>query len=227
EMSNLARIHGADSELVSAAQSLRLTLVVLILPTLFLLFGVAGDESYAPAAIPLRVEWLAAMLFVAALLGWGAARLRITNAYVISGLMIGAIVAAGDLPLSGMWEPLTWLGQVLLGVARGARFRRDQLPLLRRVAPLFALVTLTALSLSSTLAAALSGPVGLSVPTLILALAPGGTAEMSITAKVLGLGAPMVTAFHMVRIASVVTLTSPVYRWTAGLRRRARVRATP
>jgi uncharacterized protein len=46
----------------------------------------------------------------------------------------------------------------------------------------------------------------------VLATAPGGIAEMSITAKVLRLGVPIVTAFHVTRMILLVTLTAPLYR---------------
>ena len=53
--------------------------------------------------------------------------------------------------------------------------------------------------------------------TLILATAPGGIAEMSITAKVLELGVPVVTAFHVTRVVVLLTCTAPVFtqlrRW--------------
>ena len=47
----------------------------------------------------------------------------------------------------------------------------------------------------------------------MLGVAPGGIAEMSITAKVLQLGVPLVTAFHVMRLAAVLLLTEPMYRW--------------
>jgi uncharacterized membrane protein AbrB (regulator of aidB expression) len=46
----------------------------------------------------------------------------------------------------------------------------------------------------------------------LLAAAPGGIAEMSITAKVLRIGVAYVTAAHVVRYVIVVLLTRPVYR---------------
>lgn len=48
-----------------------------------------------------------------------------------------------------------------------------------------------------------------------LGTSPGGIAEMCITAKVLQLGVPVVTAFHVVRYAAVLTLTSPFFAWEA------------
>jgi len=48
--------------------------------------------------------------------------------------------------------------------------------------------------------------------TTVLAMAPGGIAEMSITAKVLQLGVPVVTAFHVTRLVLLVTTTGLLYR---------------
>jgi uncharacterized membrane protein AbrB (regulator of aidB expression) len=36
---------------------------------------------------------------------------------------------------------------------------------------------------------------------------------MAITAKVLQLGVPVVTAFHVTRLAAVLLLAEPMYRW--------------
>ena len=47
---------------------------------------------------------------------------------------------------------------------------------------------------------------------LLLGTSPGGIAEMAITAKVLQLGVPVVTAFHVTRLAAVL-LAEPLYRW--------------
>ena len=55
-----------------------------------------------------------------------------------------------------------------------------------------------------------------------LATAPGGIAEMSITAKVLELGVPLVTAFHVSRVVLLLTCTAPLFTWLRRRRRRAR-----
>jgi uncharacterized membrane protein AbrB (regulator of aidB expression) len=52
----------------------------------------------------------------------------------------------------------------------------------------------------------------LPVPTLILAMAPGGIAEMCITAKVLQLGVPLVTAAQVARVLVLLTTTGPGFR---------------
>ena len=46
----------------------------------------------------------------------------------------------------------------------------------------------------------------------VLAVAPGGIAEMCITAKVMHLGVPLVTAFHVARVVLLVSFSGAVYR---------------
>jgi uncharacterized membrane protein AbrB (regulator of aidB expression) len=38
-------------------------------------------------------------------------------------------------------------------------------------------------------------------------------AEMTITAKVLQLGVPIVTAFQVSRLVAILVLVGPIYRW--------------
>jgi len=71
--------------------------------------------------------------------------------------------------------------------------------------------TLTALGLAFGLGALLACWSVAPVPTLILGTTPGGIAEMAITAKVLQLGVPVVTAFHVTRMVFVVIVTGPIY----------------
>ena len=47
----------------------------------------------------------------------------------------------------------------------------------------------------------------------MLGVAPGGISEMAITAKVLQLGVPLVTAFQVFRMVGVVLVTGPLYAY--------------
>ena len=79
-----------------------------------------------------------------------------------------------------------------------------------------------AMVLSALFGWALAAITGLHPGTLVLATAPGGIAEMSITAKVLELGVPVVTAFHVARVVLLLTCTAPLFRWLRYGRHRAR-----
>lgn len=75
--------------------------------------------------------------------------------------------------------------------------------------------TVAALALAFGLGALLSLWSAAPIPTLILGTTPGGIAEMAITAKVLQLGVPVVTAFHVTRMVFVVIVTGPIYAFMA------------
>ena len=53
-------------------------------------------------------------------------------------------------------------------------------------------------------------------------MAPGGIAEMCITAKVLQLGVPLVTAAHVLRVVVLIVTTGPAFRAARAVRARLR-----
>jgi hypothetical protein len=106
--------------------------------------------------------------------------------------------------------------QLVIGVSLGVRFNRSFVLAAPRWLALVALGTLGLMLMCAGFAWALSWATGLHPATMMLATAPGGIAEMSITAKVLQLGAPMVTALQVARLMAVLVLLEPMYRrWVA------------
>ena len=70
---------------------------------------------------------------------------------------------------------------------------------------------LAAIGLATLFGVALAWLAGQNAATMVLGMAPGGVAEMAITAKVLQLGVPLVTAFHVTRLLAVLLLTGPLF----------------
>ena len=133
--------------------------------------------------------------------------------------MMGALFTSIALTVSGhtfssVPTPLTNAAQVILGCALGSRFDSSFL----RTAPRFVAALIPSVVLMLTLAALVGATLAWS--SGLLACAPGGIAEMSITAKVLRIGVAFVTAAHVVRYLIVVLLTVPVYKLIAHLRDR-------
>ena len=82
---------------------------------------------------------------------------------------------------------------------------------------------------SALFGAALAWASGVHPVTLMLAAAPGGIAEMAITAKVLQLGVAVVTAFQVCPLVAVLLLAEPIYRrWVMpGNKREKRLQCLP
>jgi membrane AbrB-like protein len=146
-----------------------------------------------------------------------------------NGFMFGPLAAvialtSADVHLSSLPTGLSNAAQVLLGCALGARFQRRSL----ESSPRFILGVLVSVAAALTIAGAFAGALawasGLPLATLILATAPGGIAEMCITAKVLQLGVPLVTAAHVTRVVVLITTTGPTFRAVRAMRARFRRR---
>ena len=140
-------------------------------------------------------------------------RLGTPNPWVLGSLLSTLILTASGLELSALPREASNAGQLAIGVALGTRFT----PEFARTAPRWlasvALGTLAMMVASAVFAWLLALVTGLHPATVLLGTSPGGIAEMCITAKVLQLGVPVVTAFHVVRYVAVLTLTEPIYRW--------------
>jgi membrane AbrB-like protein len=220
EMATLGERFGARIDRVAAAQSLRIIVVVIVVPFAYTLLDAHGADSFVPVTQAFDGIGLAE-LAVATLAGVAIASwLRIPNPFMLGTLAVAILLTANGVQLSAVPSPVSNAGQCLLGCAMGARFRRDFF----QGAPRFVGSVLT-IALAGIVAAALFGVLlgwlsGLSPYTLGLGLAPGGFAEMCITAKALQLGVPLVTAFHLTRLVALLLLTAPLFTVVQHWRRR-------
>ncbi len=115
--------------------------------------------------------------------------------------------------LSAIPQPLVNAAQLVIGVSLGVRFRAEFVHTAPRWLAAVAVGTLGMIVLCAAFAALLAGATGLHAATLVLGTSPGGIAEMAITAKVLQLGVPVVTAFQVCRLVAVLLLVEPLHRW--------------
>ena len=220
EMAVLAERSGSPRvDRVAAAHSLRLMLVVLILPFGFQFAGVHGVDASVPAMQAVHADGLV-LLSLLTLVGVVLMhRLGLPNPWVLGALGVTLALSVAGVELSALPREFTNAGQLFIGVALGARFT----PEFARAAPRWlasvAAGSVAMIALSAGVGALLAQAAGLHPATGALATAPGGIAEMCITAKVLQLGVPTVTAFHVLRYVAVLLLTAPLYRWEQ--RRRA------
>ena len=205
---------GARVDRVAAAQSLRILIVVVDRSGRVR----ARSACTAPTrTCPARRRSTApgfALLMAATLAGGLVAqRLDVPNAFVL-GVARGRDSAdrAGDRPVGDAAARC----RTRASACSAARSARASSRISSRGAPRFvAAVTVTRRSRRSRCrprsAGAARGAAGLHPATLVLGMAPGGIAEMCITAKVLQLGVPLVTAFHVTRVVVLLLLTAPLF----------------
>lgn len=217
EMTLLAERAGARTDLVAAAHSLRLVMVVMSLPFLMQWaqahWGLAVDESLRAVARPVHGPGLLALALATLAGGWVMRQLGRTNPWFMGALVVAMTLTLLDLHWSAVPVALSNAAQLFIGVSLGVRFRREFVTAAPRWMLSVALGTLVMMGVCAAFAGLLALGTGLHPATLLLGTSPGGITEMAITAKVLQLGVPVVTAFQLSRLVAVLVLAAPLYRW--------------
>jgi uncharacterized protein len=214
EMTLLAEREGARTDLVAAAHSVRLIVVTVAVPFAVTLAGLHGIDVTLPG--PRLVRWSGlAMLALAA----GAGIFLMQRTGRANPWFMGALLPAMALTMAGLeLSAPRWLtngAQLVIGVSLGVRFRPEFMRTMPRWLASVALGTVAMIVLCAAFGALLALGTGLNWGTMVLGTSPGGIAEMAITAQVLQLGVPVVTAFQVCRLVAVLVLVEPLYRWVA------------
>jgi membrane AbrB-like protein len=223
EMTILGERFGGRMDRIAAAQSLRILVVVAIVPGAITAAGVHGSDAYVQGAKTFDAWGFALLMLLTFAGGVVFQRIRAPNAFVLGALAVAIPLTAMSIDLSMMPPLVSNAGQCMLGCALASRFQPDFLRGAHRFVVAVAVTVLFSIALSGVFAVAMAWLSGQSIASLVLGTAPGGMAEMSITAKVLQLGVPLVTAFHVTRIVVLLLLT-PVIFPRARTWYRARVR---
>ena len=206
----MAEQHGVPTAPVILSQTLRIALVVTIIPVLLY----SGMEGPPPTPAAARMDGSAGALITlaGAVLGPLAFRIiRLANPFFLGPLFMAALISALDLPSVDVPGPLLAAAQIVLGTWLGGAFRRDLMggkvlaTSLTSSGLLLAICGIGAWSLSIVFDAPFA--------TVLLGIAPGGVTEMALTAGLLAQDVALVTAMHLTRIFVIM----PNVSWIARL----------
>jgi len=219
EMTLLAERYGARTDLVAAAHSMRLVMVVIAVPFGMQWaqhqWGLTVDASLLPGTRVAQWPGLLWLGMATAAGGWVMLKMGRTNPWFIGSLLTSMALTLAGWQWSAVPNALSNAAQLVIGVSLGIRFRREFIKTAPRWLASVAWGSLWMMGASVFFGLALAWGTGLHPATLILGTAPGGITEMAITAKVLQLGVPVVTAFQVCRLVAVLLIVGPLFTWVA------------
>jgi uncharacterized protein len=204
ETTTIAPYYGGHLEPIMVAQTTRVALIVVFAPFLVISF-VGGGAQNPLLGIPV-VPWLPilGLVAVSGVIATLLSRTRSPNAWLMAPLFIAAAASHLGWIEGRMPDVLLIAAQVLIGSALGAQFRPEFLTRLFRLLWASCVVVLFAAGSMALFAAAIAWLGGYPVPTMVLAMAPAGIAEMVLTGKVLGLDSTLIAGFQLMRIIIVL-----------------------
>ena len=216
EMTIMSDRYQARTELVAASHSLRLVLVVVCLPFGMQWFqahwGLQVNSSLLPGLRILQWPGIFYLAMATSLGALGMAAIKRNNPWFMGPLIVSMGLTLAGIQWTTIPSEMSNMAQLFIGISLGVRFKREFIHTAPRWLWSVALGTLCMMLASVAFGWALAWGTGLHPATLILGTSPGGIAEMAITAKVLELGAPVVTAFQVCRLIVVLLIVGPLYR---------------
>lgn len=218
EMVFFGRALGGDDRIISLMHGLRVLIVVFTIPIWYRAQGdfTAAAQSANWAGFDLALRDVAILVACGAVGTWGARRLGVPAAVLFGPMLLSAIAHLAGLTAAQPPTPLVNAAQLVLGVIVGCRFAGAS-PLVITRAVAHAIPTTALMMGGAILTAWLLQPLtGFPLAALVLALAPGGLAEMSLVALALGVDPAFVACHHILRLFAVVTAAPFVFRRIGG-----------
>ena len=219
-MAVLAERYGAQVAPVAVAHSLRVSIVVIVIPFALTYGGIPLVAAAYRPDVPLNPFILVPWMAFGFVLGEVSERLRLQNGYLLAPIFFGAALTMGGIQLSSVPHWMTDFAQLMFGLVLGARYERTFFARYKLFIPFALLNSFVILITSAAVAMALAWGFELPIATMIIATAPGGLAELTITAQALKIGVPIVVAFHLFRVIMVNMGTQYVYICATWLRGR-------
>ncbi|WP_310614614.1 AbrB family transcriptional regulator [Limnohabitans sp.] len=213
EMTLLAEREMARTDLVASAHSLRVLVVTVTVPFAMQFSGWHGLDTVPPLV---RDVSFFGLLVLALFTGLGALAMQMlkrANPWFMGALLVSMGLTMNEVSLSGIPPWLSNTAQLFIGVSLGVRFTAAFVQTAPRWLASVAIGTLAMIGLCACFGGLLGWATNTPLATMILGVAPGGIAEMAITAKVLQLGVAVVTAFQVCRLVTVLVLVEPLYKW--------------
>ncbi|WP_232698830.1 AbrB family transcriptional regulator [Brevibacillus daliensis] len=220
EMISLGQSQGGNLQIISMFHSIRVMMIVLLNPFLITLLPLqTGGGMISVAALN---QIVLAILPTIGIIGLGAVgaflarRIKIPSPYLLGSLSVVALLSLTSFETGTPYtfsDILMNTAQLIFGISIGGEWKRAEV-IKNRVMFFYGFMYNMLLWLFSiVVAAALAYFTGIPFTTWLLAAAPGGLAEMSVTALEIGADALFVTSFQLFRIVFIVTIFSFCIRW--------------
>ncbi|MCU1604297.1 MAG: putative ammonia monooxygenase [Modestobacter sp.] len=212
----MARDLGADAQVVSVLQYLRVLLIVVAMPVVAT--AVFGAEAVAGGTTAGGGPgWLAGLLFTVVSVGVGLVLGRVSRIPVAA--LLGPLAVAAALDLTGVSQDAAVPGLVeaagflAIGLQVGLGFTRDSLRLVGRALPLALLLIVAAVAACAGLGVLLAHAAGVTPLEGYLATTPGGLYVVLATATDSGADATFVLAVQVLRLFVMLFSAPLLARW--------------
>jgi membrane AbrB-like protein len=142
-----------------------------------------------------------------------ANKISFPTPYLMGAMFATILLILLQIPVPHLPQPFFILAQLCLGAYLGSSMNISQIGQLKRLSIYASVANIVLMLFSILLAYFLATGLSISVTTALLGIAPGGIAEMGVTAKAVGANASIVTAYQLFRIFFILLIVPPFLKW--------------
>lgn len=217
EMMTVGESMGGNAATISLVHATRILVVVGTIPVYFRYIEGLNIPSMPPGPAGLPDLQDMALLAACAVIGVPlATKLRLPAGALLGPMLLSAIFHISGLTSAAPPGPLVAGAQVVIGAGIGCRFTGLSLQTVWRTI-MFAIGSGLMMVIAAAATGILIAPLIGDLPKpLILALAPGGLAEMSLIALSIGSLTAYISFMHLSRIVLVVMVFPALFGWITG-----------
>ncbi|MCP3871435.1 MAG: AbrB family transcriptional regulator [Gammaproteobacteria bacterium] len=207
EMVILGEEQGADVRALTLTHAVRVASVLLVIPFFLTYgFGLEGQTPPLPEETWNRKDLL--ILGVTAVAGYFGGKAVRLPAHALTGpMLLSAVVHLSGLVVNDPPPLASLIIQLVMGSALGARFFGFSIARVGKIMILAVGLGLTMMTVTLFSAALMSTLTGLPFEALVIALSPGGFAEMTLAALSMNIDPAFVATHHGLRLLIIVFIT--------------------
>ncbi|MFA7567653.1 MAG: AbrB family transcriptional regulator, partial [Alkalispirochaeta sp.] len=213
-------IEGLNPTVIMFLQSMRVMMIVVVLPILTVyLFGnnpeIVLQQDIFDAVVWSDMPWFALILYPVLMFGaaWLFSRLRVPTAVLLGPMVLTVVLTFNGFATPELPGAVVKGAQFFIGVHIGLKMRPRDLPNWK-VITLYTFIAVGVLILFGLgLGFALAHIYGIDYPTALLSTAPGGMVEMGITAISVGGDVAVITSHQLFRLLTILVVVPFFFKW--------------
>ena len=218
-------IKESDPTAVILMQTVRVLTTVSVIPFL-VLYGLSSSfESVARSVYPFvlnDIPQLGIFAVVIGLTSYLTQRFSIPGRYIVVPIIVTAILIICGVKAPPMPSVVTAVAQILVGIGMGKSINLFSLSNWKKIVGLNFLNVLVVIGILFSIDYFYTKLYNLDLITMFISTAPGGIAEMGLTAMMVHADLAMVISFQLFRMLFVLLVGIPILKWV--LNRRTRIR---
>jgi uncharacterized protein len=214
-----------DTGTIVFMQTIRVILVILLIPFLTMYF-IKPEASMNSPATEVGKEAVAypslfGLLLLAMIGAFLGKKLKLPAAFLTGPLLIIALFSVTAVEVPALPPFFILISQYFLGIYLGLYLKKEMRSNIRRIGFYSIFTSILLVFFSFLLAILLTKITSINLATAFLSTAPGGLAEMGVTATIVDADLAMISGYQLFRIFFIMFIALPLLQWW--IRRKVRL----